>query len=162
MGKPRKRAPWGDLLGKPIERLFPRNDHLGEVSERDAMAQQFKKMCRLKDRYGIEGDRGWEPWYQLALALATEIDDAVTIIDPLPRPSGKTAPRWRGAEGLQLLAEVQALSEEYEGKVKQYAIFAELQELCPQRYGKMSLDQLKTNYHEAKRHHANSTKRKAD
>lgn len=161
MGKPRNRAPWSDLLGKPIERLFPRNDRLGDYSERVAIDQQFDKMCRLKDHYGINST-GARPWYQLALALASELDDALTIVDPPPRPTGITRRRWRGAEGLQLLHQVEALNEEHGGEIKQEALLAELQELCPQRYGGITLNHMKKNYQDAKRHHTKSTKRKAD
>ena len=58
----KSKAPWGDLLGKPIERLFRRDDpSLGEWAKNDAVAEQRRKMVRLKQYYGIEGEIGYPP-----------------------------------------------------------------------------------------------------
>ena len=78
------------------------------------------KMLRLKGYYGIFGgdfdypikDLGpsdWVPWYKLALAIASELDESLKIVDAKPR--SKTAPRWRGGEGRVLLSLVKALSD---------------------------------------------------
>jgi hypothetical protein len=111
----RRRVPWGQILGKPIERMFAlsrvdelfereeRRDEVRREIEQKAFAEQFKKMCLLKQHYEIEGKTGWRPWYKLALAVASEFDDGLKILDPPLAPSGKTAPRWRGAEGQELL-----------------------------------------------------------
>lgn len=146
-GKSHRRAPWGKILGKPIERL------VGHESL--ALDEQFEKMRRLKQHYGIEGETGWRPWYQLALAIASELDDGLKIIDPPPTPTGRTAPRWRGAEGLQILAEIKALRGG--GSITTHALLAELKELAHHRYSDMTLDELEKNYYEAKRFH-NTTK----
>ncbi len=156
MGRKPKR-PWGDL-GKPIERLFRRDDERhGEFAQNAAFAEQYGKMCELKASYEIEGETGWRPWYELALALALERDDGLKIIDP---PKGKKAARWRGAEGLQLIGHVEYLKKEQgEGATIESAI-AELQQLKP-AYGvdKISPDHLRKNYQDAKRHHGCAVRR---
>jgi hypothetical protein len=161
MGRKPKR-PWGDL-GKPIERFIRRDDERhGEAAQNDAFAEQYRKMCRLKkEQYGIEGETGWRPWYELALALALERDDGLKIIDPPPRRTDEKAAKWRGAEGLQFLDEIDAIREDMEAevghKVSDEAVLAEHQEAC-ERYSKMKFETLKKNYYEAQRHHRKSTK----
>ena len=114
-----------------------------------------------KEQYGIEGETGWRPWYELALALALERDDGLKIIDPPPRRTDEKAAKWRGAEGLQFLDEFDALREAMEAEVGHEvcveAVLAEHQEVC-ERYSKMKPDVLKKNYYEALRHHRKSTK----
>ena len=155
--KPKSRAPWGEELlgGKPIERLLPLDDSLGDVCEKDATAEQYRRMCKLKEYYGIEGEAGWRPWFQLTLAIASQLDDALTIIDPLPNPTGKTAKRWTGAEGMQLIEEIKALKEGCEAAGKSCtdeALLVEHQELYD-RYRKMPFEHLRANYYAAKRCH---------
>ena len=147
------------MLGKPIERLWRRDflaaipDHLSDLGdpteiaglvEKKLFADQYQKMVRLKERYGADG------WYALALAIASEIDDGLKIIDPPPRRTDKTAPRW-DKEGEYLLELVDCLREEEGGEVKLEYLLMKMQQLFPDRYGKMKLSTLKTRYHEAKR-----------
>lgn len=157
-----QKRPWGNFLGMPIERWFRRDDERqGEAAERDAIAEQYRKMVRLKEHYGIEGETGWRPWYDLAVAVISEFDDGLKIIDPPPKPTDKKAARWRGFEGLVLLNEIEALRESVEAEVgKKVCVEALLtyhQELC-QRYRGMKPAILKKNYYEALRHHRKSTK----
>jgi len=161
MGRKPKR-PWGDRLGKPIERFIRRDDpQHGEAAEKDAIAEQYRKMVRLKEHYGIEGETGWRPWYDLAVAVISEFDDGLKIIDPRPKPTHKKAAKWRGTEGLVLLNEIEALRESAEAevgsKVCVEALLEEHQQLCP-RYRGMKPATLKKNYFEALRHHGKSTK----
>lgn len=151
----RKRPPWGDILGKPIERLFPSEDEKnGRLAQQHAAAEQYQKMLRLKEHYGIEGESGWRPWYQLAVAIASELDEGLTIVNPLPQPSGKTARRWHGPEGQQLVTEIDVAKQEYiaAGKdITVLALLAEHQQMCP-RYRQMTLQELERAYYRAKRY----------
>ena len=149
MGR-KPKLPWGDL-GKPIERLWRRDyfekipalAEIADLSEKKAFADQYRKMCRLKERLGAES------WYALALEIASEIDDGLKIIDPPPRRTDKTAPRW-DKEGECLLEMVDCLREEEGGEVKLEYLLMKLQQLSD-CYGKMKLSSLKARYHEAKR-----------
>jgi hypothetical protein len=128
---------------------------MADLSEKKSFADQYRKMCRLKEHYGADC------WYALALAIASEIDDGLKIIDPLPRRTDKTAPRW-GEEGDYLLETVDCLREEEGGEAKLEYLLMKMQQLSPDRYGKMKLSTLKTRYHEAKRMNCKkSTKRGA-
>lgn len=64
----RRKLPWTPL-GAPIERM--------PVTGADEIArrERFDRMIKLKEYYGIHGERGWEPWYQLAVAIASEFDE---------------------------------------------------------------------------------------
>ena len=138
---------WGDMLGKPIERLWrgdllpaiPDLSDLGDpaeiadLSKNKSFADQYRKMCRLKEHYGADC------WYALALAIASEIDDGLKIIDPPPRRTDKTAPRW-GEEGEYLLEMVDCLREEEGGEAKLEYLLMKLQKLSD-RYGKIGEDQ---------------------
>ncbi len=161
MGRKPKRL-WGDMLGKPIERKWRRGylkktpalAEIADLYEKKSFADQYRKMCRLKEHYGADG------WYALALAIASEIDDGLKIIDPPPRRTDKTAPRW-DKEGEYLLELVDCLREEEGGEAKLEYLLMKLQKLSD-RYGKMKLSTLKTRYHEAKRMNCKkSTKRGA-
>jgi len=161
MGR-KPKPPWGERLGRPIERFIRRDDpQHGEAAKNDTIAEQYRKMCRLKAHYRIEGETGWRPWYELALALALERDDGLKIIDPPPKPTHKRATKWRGAEGLRFLKETDALREAMEAevghKVSVEAVLAEHQQVCS-RYRDMDLQELEKNYYEAKRHHRKTTK----
>jgi hypothetical protein len=46
------------LGGKPIERWWPHDDPIYGGPEKDALDEQFKRMCRLKEHYGINGWAG--------------------------------------------------------------------------------------------------------
>jgi len=152
MGRKRKRL-WGDMLGKPIERLWRRDYFkktpalagMADLSEKKSFVDQYRKMCRLKEHYGADC------WYALALAIASEIDDGLKIIDPPPRRTDKTAPRWDEAGRKYVLEIVDCLREEEGGEAKLEYLLMKMQQLSPDHYGKMKLSTLKTRYHEAKR-----------
>jgi hypothetical protein len=160
--KRRRAPPWGGLLdGKPIERQqyyvsgkkIDRSTHARET--------QYIKMLRLAKYYGVPG--GWplhqigglgdpvlQPWYQLALAIASELDESLRIVDT--RIPGKTAPRWRGYEGAVLL---DFIDESRKAKPKRSTRWhlRQFQKKFPDSYGRMSLDQFVTRYYEAMKHH---------
>jgi hypothetical protein len=154
--KRRSRPPWGKLLGgKPIERQVD----LGESSLRE---EQHFRMRRLLHHYGIVGhvprypiagfaDTGWLVWYNLALAIASDLDDSLRIIDAKPR--GKTAPFWRGPEGRVLLDLVDALLRKRGPRRSIRWCLRQLQTKDRSTLGQMTLDQLVVRYHEAKRYH---------
>jgi hypothetical protein len=162
----RRTPPWGNLLGgKPIERC----DFVGgkklDLGDGFAAGMQHRKMKRLIGHYGIVshlplpgypiagfGDASWVPWYQLALAIASELDDSLKIIDAVPR--GKTAPRWRGEEGALLLELVDYIRQRsWKAKKSIRECLRELQTLPPKFFEDMPLDRLVVRYHEAKKHH---------
>lgn len=164
--KARQRPPWGKLAdGKPIED-FGRTYHrvkVDDVSEvghakkeknvrnefgESARQYQFKKMLLVKKYYGIEGESGWRPWYDLALAIASEFDPSLKIVDPIPEKTGKTAPRWRGTRGSLLIDEVAALGGG-KGRGKVLAVLQLLREMCPDRYRTYSLNVMEANYYSA-------------
>jgi hypothetical protein len=145
----RERPLWGNILGgNPIERCWPHNDPIYGGPEKDGLDEQFKRMCRLKEHYGISG---WG-WYKLALALASELDRALTIVDPSPLPTGKTAKRWAGAEGKVLVMEIECMKAHHLAAGKK----ATVEELLAEhpRYRDMDLDSLKSRYFDALRHHS--------
>lgn len=137
MGRKQK-PPWGDILGKPIAY------HFKDI----AKVEQTEKMLQLKKLYGAAD------WYELALKIASELDDALTIVDPPPK--GKKAPRWAGAEGMQIINEVRIVRETLEAEtghqVSDEAVLADLQEFST-RYRKMKPATLKAGYLAAKRYH---------
>jgi len=161
MARKKKLPPWGDLGdGRPIERLFSKElcsaeRRFDELAEKDARSEQFKRMCRLKEHYGIQGESGWRPWYELALALASERDPALTIVDKRPPPTGKTAARWRGPEGLQLCTQIELMKREYEEAGKPVptilALLAQHQQEYL-RYSEMKLEDLDKAYYAARAH----------
>jgi hypothetical protein len=156
----RLRPPWGNILGgEPIERegwLFNERIDLGDEFVRE---QQHVKMLRLLSHYRIVGNHDYPvqgvdtkglTWYQLALAIATDLDDSLKVVDA-PPPS-KTAARWRGPEGLFLVRLVNAIRESRPKKSIRWC----LNELRKRSSGlaKMPLSQLEVRYHEAKKHFA--------
>jgi hypothetical protein len=164
--KRRLRPPWGNILGgKPIERqnwLF--NEKI-EWDEEFLRTKQFSRMRRIKNYYGIVGGdklypiqgvgpTDWLPWYELALRIASELDDSLKIIEALPR--AKTAARWRGTEGLFLLRLVDAKQETHPNRSIRWS----LEDLRKRSLGlkKISLKQLVVRYHEAKKHFAATKK----
>jgi hypothetical protein len=154
-----RRPAWAELFErKPVERL-----PFGNGKE-IAGADLYRRMIRLKEHFGIEGETGWRPWYQLAAAIAGERNPAFTIVDPEPA-KGRTAARWRGAEGLALVQHVEFETEDLRAKTgkrpKREAVFETLRQLRPDTYGKLSPAHMKTAYHTARNHHQKSTKRAA-
>jgi hypothetical protein len=160
--KRRSRPPWGKLLGgKPIERHYYLFDEKIAFTEGFIHQEQHRKMQRLLRHYGIVGhvprypvagfgDTGWLVWYNLALAIASELDDSLHIIDAKPR--GKTAPRWRGLEGHLLLRLVNALRESRPRRSVRWCL-SRLRTAHPSGWGRMPLGQLLVRYHDAKRYH---------
>ena len=162
--KRRQSPPWGNLLGgKPIERC----DFVGgkklDLGDGFAQGMQYRKMRRLMHHFGIVSsfplpvypiagvaDASWWPWYRLALAIASELDDSLKVVDGYPR--GKTAARWRGDEGALLLELVDYHRQKRPGcSIRWY--LRRLQTVPPNFYGQMPLDELVVRYHEARRHH---------
>jgi hypothetical protein len=76
----RRRLPW-PRLGEPIERL-----HF-EWGEQFAREEQYRRMLKLKAHYGIEDDiegdgiEGWKALYELLVAVVSEFDDGLKIVD---------------------------------------------------------------------------------
>ena len=160
----RPRPPWGRLFGGPLERhVFIHGEKIDLGDERREM--QYFRMHALLEHYGIVGhvppypkglaDRSWWCWYELALAIASELDDSLEIVDG--RPPGKTAARWRGAEGAELIRLVDWFRKSKPKWSIQQCV-QKVQKLFSANYGRMPLDQLVVRYHEAKRHHS-TTKR---
>jgi hypothetical protein len=144
--------PWGDILGgKPIERWCRRDDETdGQLAQKDALDEQFRRMCVLREHYGINKGLGW---HKLALAIASELDDSLKIIDPPPRPAHKTARKWAGWEGALLVDEIEAMRQQYRTaagkKLTNEQLLAK-----HQLSGKMDFDSLKSRYYDARRYHA--------
>ena len=166
--KRRPRPPWGKLLGsKPIERhRFVRDEKI-DLGEEFTQEVQYLRMLLLRDHYGIGGpvprypvaglvDPSWLCWYKLALAIASELDDSLKIVDG--RPPGKTAARWCGAEGAELIRLVDMLRKKNPKKSINWCLQQVQRRIFPNSYGRMSLAQLVVRYHEAKRLHR-TTKR---
>ena len=159
--KRRPRPPWGKLLGgKPIERhAFIRDEKL-DLDEESLREKQYLKMQGLFHHYGIVGhvplypeglaDMSWWCWYQLALAIASELDGSLKIVDELPR--GKTAARWRGFEGAELIRLVDTMRKVRPNRSIRWCL-REVQKIFPTSHGRMPLDQLVVRYHEARQHH---------
>ena len=141
----RRRLPW-PRLGDPIER---RSSY--EWSETEARDEQYRLLLKLKDHYGIEGENGWRPWYELAIAVVSEFDEGLQIVD-YKAPTGKTAPRWRGAEGLSLINEVKSLREGRPNRTERWCLHFIKKRTA--RYNGIPFDQLVVRFAEAKKHHA--------
>ena len=138
---------------QPIERFFwPVDPTLGEPVERDVVAERGLKIACLASHYGAQN------LAQLVVAIVSEFNPALTIIDAPPPRKGKTSRKWRGGvDGAVLIHRVGAVSEYLRKKnggrkVKLEAELAELQARLPLIYGKYSLDHLGNLYRDAKRH----------
>jgi hypothetical protein len=159
-----RRPPWGDLLGgKPIERQMWMFGERTELSEQSLRSEQYLRMVRLKNHYGIVGGENlypiqgvgpteWLPWYELALRIASDLDESLNFVDA--RPPAKTAARWRGLDGLFLVRLVDSIQEN-RPKAKRSIRWC-LQGLRNRLPGleKMSIGQLETRYYEAKKYFA--------
>jgi hypothetical protein len=147
----RRCAPWGALLGKPIERL-PRflidglcngkaedeQKAVRDGEDRRVQALQLEKMLKLLRHFGIAETAGWRPWYELALKIALVLDDRLKIVDAPPKKRPKTAPPYEGKMLLEAVVAPQAGPD-----VKVLAVLAELQtkeETWPAGYGARSID----------------------
>ena len=156
----RRRRPWGNLLGgKPIERSAYFGAEKVDLED-TARLIQYEMMVSLVRHYGIRGpvptypfagvgDVGGWLWYQLALAVASELDDSLKIIDAkLP---SKTTPRWRGVEGRVLVRQIRVLQEMRPHRSIHWCL-DRLQKQFPTSYGEIPFRQLKARYYEAKKH----------
>jgi hypothetical protein len=162
--KRRPRAPWGKLLGgKPIERHIFMQDERIDLGDELLREIQYWRMKSLLHHYGIPGhvptypvagfdDSGWWRWYELALAIASELDDSLKIVDAPLR--GKTATRWRGREGAELVRLVGIIKKARPNRSTRWCLRELQQKLFSNSYGQMSLDQLVVRYYEAKRYHS--------
>ena len=154
--KAKNPPPWGNILGgKPIERWCRRDDPAdGQMAEKEALHEQFRRMCVLREHYGINKGLGW---YKLALAIASELDNSLKIIDPAPRPAHKTSRKWATVEGVQLVAEIEAMRQQYP---RPPARNLPMSNCSPSirsfhsRHRKMDFDSFKSRYYDALRYHA--------
>jgi hypothetical protein len=159
--KRRPSPPWGKLLGgKPIEgRAYVANKKidLGEYGQ----LMQWVRMRTLMGHYNIKGGHetfpikgvaasDWLPWYQLALAIASDLDDSLKVVDA--KPPSRTARRWRGAEGSILLDLVDVWKRRRPNRPVRWCL-EQLRKSFPNVYGQMSLSVLEVRYYEAKQHH---------
>jgi hypothetical protein len=116
-------------------------------------------MLQLKERYGIIGGDheyptggvghiDWFPWYELALKIASDLDESLKIAGS--HAPAKTAARWRGPEGAFLLRIVDAIRETRPKRSIRWCLL-ELQKRSP-GLAKIPFQQLDVRYHEAKKH----------
>jgi hypothetical protein len=158
--KRRLRPPWRNLLGgKPIERQYFYFNEKRDIGEDHLRLMQHIRMRLLMDHYKIQGAveaypiKGvgaatWLPWFELALAIASELDDSLKINDAsLP---GKTAPRWRGIEGQILLSLVDVWKKLRPKRPVRWCL-QQMQKIDPNGFGRTPLDQLEVRYYEATR-----------
>jgi hypothetical protein len=153
-----QRPPWGTLLGgKPIEHqawIFGTR-----VKWDDHGAEQYSRMLRLKHHYGIIGGDhkyptgglghlDWFPWYELALRIASDLDQSLKIVDI--QPPARTAARWRGPEGAFLLRIVGAMRETRPQRSISWCL-QELQKRSP-GLAKIPLKTLTVRYQDAKKY----------
>ena len=155
----KSRPPWGNLFGgKPIERWAWYYNQKVDLGDDLVLRQRHMRMLQLKEYYGIFGGNfdypiegvgpsDWVPWYKLALAIASELDDSLKIVDA--KPCGKTSPRWRGVEGRVLLSMVKAYRDIYPGRSTRWCLSRLLKQ--NPAFAK-SLAQLEVRYYEAKKH----------
>lgn len=161
--KRHRRPPWGNILGGvPIESRAWLFNEIIELGNEIIRKEQFERMLRLKRYYNIEGGEhdlsvgvapssvDWRPWYELALAIASELDESLKIVDTEPRPLGKTARRWRGTDGSMLLRLVAAVRETRPKRSIPWCLH-EMQKRSP-GLAKIPLPQLIVRYYEAKKH----------
>ena len=165
--KRRPRPPWGGILGgQLIENRFCFFDEKRDLGEHYARLMQHIKMVTLKAHYGIQGGDNlfptkgvgaaeWLPWYQLALAIASDLDDSLKIVDA--KPPSRTARRWRGVEGSVLVDLVDIWKQLRPKRSVQWCL-QHVQINDPNGFGQMPLKDLTVRYYEAKRHH-HTTKR---
>ena len=69
-----------------------------------------------KSIFKIEGEIGYKPWYELALAIASKFDEGLRLPVPEVQPDGPKAPRWKGAHRRQLEAELSAIQKQIDEK----------------------------------------------
>jgi len=143
----RRRTPW-PRLGKPIEG-FPRHEsdpQWEQWTDELITKWQYQRMLKIKKHYGIEGVSG-SSWYQLALAVASELDDGLKVVDYKP-PRIRS---WKGASGYKLVQEVRALKETTNLRTDRDCLRYIKAEQTD--YKDISLPELVVRYAEAKKHH---------
>jgi hypothetical protein len=133
-----------------------------DLDEQRVRRMQRIKMRKLKEHYKIEGgDDAYPisgvgadtslPWYELALAIATKLDDSLKVVDA--RPPGITTRRWSGgAEGRILLREVDELKQKRPDLSVRWCL-QKIHKKKREIYGQMSFEQLEACYYQAKKHH---------
>src|SRR5262249_23518752 len=148
--KRRRGPPWGKLLrGKPLMRhIFVQGERL-DLGDEFLREMQYLRMQGLLQYYGIAGhvllypkglgDRSWWCWYELALAIASELDDSLKIVDGVP--PGKTAPRWRGLEGAGLIRLVDSIRKARPNRSVQWCLQEVRKKIHPNSYGRIPLNQ---------------------
>jgi hypothetical protein len=165
MPKKKPAPPWGNILGgKPIERHEFLGDKRLDLGVPLTQEIQRLKMQRLMRHYCIAGDIpalpiagvgdvSWWSCYQLALAIASEFDDSLKIVDG-PSRRKTTAARWRGDEGAVLLEVVDGLQSR-PGSARKLSVRSCLRLLQTKYpfYKSMVLDDLVVRYCEAKKFH---------
>ncbi len=160
-GRRRLRTPWGSILGgKPIVRHAFMFDRRIDLSEDTLRRLQYVRMIQLKRHYQIQGGEldipikglapaPWLPWYELALAVASDLDDSLKIVGAQSR--SKTSRRWRGGlEGDVLLDLVESWREVRPNRPVRWCL-QQIRKLDPAGFGRIPLTTLVTRYHEAKR-----------
>ena len=162
ISKRRLSPPWGKILGrKSIERqayVFGEKLDLGEEHLR---LEEYLKMLKLKKHYqSVGGDDEYPPqgiaapglhWYQLALAIARDLDDSLKIIDALP--PGRTTRRWRGADGIFLVSLVEVWRKRRPKRSISWCL-DQVRLNGPALLREMPRRALEARYFEAKRHRA--------
>lgn len=167
--KNRARPTWHDLfsreaIGPTFFVLRLGRLAVADAGDKEAKAEQYRRMVQLRDHFGISHKVGWRAWYELAVAIASEQNPAFGFVGgPFSNSSkgavskaarGKTTPRWRGFEG-HLLVELvddtrDALEERGIKRVTWKHIAADLASLPG--YSDMSAETLKANYSSAQKH----------
>jgi hypothetical protein len=163
-GRKRRRRPppWSKPLvaSKLVRHIFVGDEKI-ELDAEFLREIQYFAMQSLLQHYGIVGhvplypkglaDRSWWCWYQLALTIASKLDDSLKIVDG--PPPGKTAPKWRGAEGANLIRLVDQLKSVKPNRSIRWCLRVVQQKVIPNSYGRMTLGELEARYYEARRHH---------
>jgi hypothetical protein len=115
-------------------------------AEKFVRRQRYERMLELKKYYRIKGEDA-NAWYELAVAVASEFDDGLKIVDYKP----PTRRSWKGANGYQLVQEVQALKETTKLRTDLECLRYIKAEQT--NYNDMPLPELVARYAEAKKHH---------
>lgn len=91
----------------------------------------------------------WLPWYELALAIASDLDDSLKIVGVQSR--SKTSRRWRGGlEGDLLLDLVEFWRDLRPNRSEQWCL-KQIHKENQAGFGRIPLKTLKARYYEVKR-----------
>jgi hypothetical protein len=109
--------------------------------------ERHAKLPLLLKHYGIAGqtDRDFK---ELAKLLAVDFIDGFKLAELAPKPVGAPG-RWTGAEGAQLVDEVEALMGAHNLNVADAIRL--IRKIAPIRYGNMKEPSLRKRYGEAKK-----------